>query len=76
MKILGLNGWKTRGHDGGASLIIDGKLIAAVEEEKLIGFRHAYDTLPIESINFVLSSNNLKLDDIDKIVIGWDFPYL
>ncbi|MBQ9071928.1 MAG: hypothetical protein IJY25_02085 [Bacilli bacterium] len=76
MKILGLNGWETRGHDGGASLIIDGKLVSAVEEEKLIGFRHAYDTLPIESINFVLGENNLTLDDVDKIAIGWDYPYL
>lgn len=76
MKILGLNGWETRGHDGGASLIIDGKLVSAVEEEKLIGFRHAYDTLPIESINFVLTTSNLTLDDIDKIAIGWDYPYL
>lgn len=76
MKILGLNGWVTRGHDGGASLLIDGKLVSAVEEEKLIGFRHAYDTLPIESINYVLGSNNLSLKDIDKIAIGWDYPYL
>lgn len=76
MKILGLNGWTTRGHDGGATLLIDGKLVSAVEEEKLIGFRHAYDTLPIESINYVLETNGLKLDDIDIISVGWDYPYL
>lgn len=76
MKILGLNGWTTRGHDGGATLLVDGKLISAVEEEKLIGFRHAYDTLPIESINYVLGSNDLNLEDMDKIAIGWDYPYL
>jgi predicted NodU family carbamoyl transferase len=41
MNILGLNGWTDRGHDGGASLIVDGKLLFSVEEEKLIRKRHA-----------------------------------
>ena len=42
MKVLGINGWSERGHDGGASLIVDGKLLFSVEEEKLICKRHAY----------------------------------
>ena len=73
MKVLGLNGWKERGHDGGASLIIDGKLIYAIEEEKLIGRRHAYDTLPHESIKKCLEYGNITLDDIDEFDIGWDY---
>ena len=73
MKVLGLNGWTERGHDGGASLIVDGKLVFSIEEEKLICFRHAYDTIPKESIKECLKSQNLTLDDIDKFVFGWDF---
>ncbi len=73
MKVLGLNGWTERGHDGGASLIVDGKLLFSIEEEKLIGKRHAYDTLPLESIKACLNAGNITLDDIDRFVIGWDF---
>ncbi len=76
MKVLGLNGWTERGHDGGASLIIDGNLIFSVEEEKLIGKRHAYDTLPLESIKACLKYGNLTLDEIDKFIIGWDYEKL
>ena len=76
MKVLGLNGWIERGHDGGASLIVDGKLIYSIEEEKLIGKRHAYDTMPIESIKKCLEYGNLTLDDIDKFVIGWNYPLI
>lgn len=73
MKVLGLNGWTERGHDGGASLIIDGKLVFSVEEERLIGKRHAYDAIPTESIKVCLEYARLTLDEIDKFVFGWDY---
>lgn len=73
MKVLGLNGWTERGHDGGASLVVDGKLVFSVEEEKLVGRRHAYDTIPTESIRACLEYAGLTLDDIDKFVFGWDY---
>lgn len=76
MKVLGINGWSERGHDGGASLIVDGKLLFSVEEEKLICKRHAYDTLPLESIKACLNYGNITMDDIDKVVIGWDYEKL
>lgn len=76
MIVLGLNGWKERGHDGGASLFIDGRLIASIEEEKLIKKRHAYDRLPIKSIEYVLQVGGITLEDVDRINIGWDYEYL
>ena len=76
MKILGINGWTERGHDGGASLLVDGKLKFAIEEERLIGIRHAYDRVPYESINMICNNENISIDDIDKIAIGWDYPNL
>lgn len=76
MKVLGINGWSERGHDGGASLIVDGKLLFSVEEEKLICKRHAYDTLPLESIKACLNYGNITMDDIDKVVIGWNYEKL
>ena len=50
MKVIGLNGYTDRGHDGGASLIVDGKLVFCIEEERLTRQRHAYDSLPNNSI--------------------------
>lgn len=76
MKILGINGWTERGHDGGASLLIDGKLKFAIEEERLVGIRHAYDSVPLESIKLICSSENINIDDIDVIAIGWNYPSL
>ena len=73
MKVLGLNGWTERGHDGGATLIIDGNLVFSVEEERLTGVRHAYDSIPTKSINACLKYANLTLDDIDKFIFGWDY---
>ena len=76
MKVIGLNGYTDRGHDGGASLIVDGKLVFCIEEERLTRQRHAYDSLPNNSIKACLEYGNLSLDDIDKFVIGWDYSYL
>ena len=76
MKILGLNGWTERGHDGGASLVVDGKLIYAIEEERLMRLKHAYDSIPKRSIDHALKFAKLKLDDIDKFYIGWNYPNL
>ncbi len=76
MKILGLNGWTERGHDGGAALLIDGKLCFAIEEERLTKQRHAYDTKPTLSIEACLNATSMCLDDIDYFSIGWDYEYL
>ena len=76
MKILGINGWTERGHDSGASLLENGKLKFAIEEERLIGIRHAYDRIPYESIKLICENENISIDEIDKIAIGWDYPEL
>ena len=73
MKVLGLNGWTERGHDGGASLVVDGKLVYSIEEERLNKVRHAYDAIPTESIKGALEYAHLTMDDIDKFVFGWDY---
>lgn len=76
MKILGLNGWTVRGHDGGAALLVDGKLKFAIEEERLVGLRHAYDMIPKKSIDMICQHEKISIDDIDKVVIGWNYPEL
>ena len=61
MIIMGLNGWTERGHDAGASLIIDGNLVFAIEEEKIIRKRYAYDCKPINSIRACLEYSHINL---------------
>jgi len=69
MKILGISG--AVGHDASAALLVDGKLVAACEEERLIRDKHAKNKMPLESAKWCLEHANLKPEDIDLIV----FPY-
>lgn len=76
MLILGVNGWFERGHDASACLVENGKLLFAVEEEKLIRDKHAYDQLPTHSIACCLDSQGLSVNDLDYIAVGWNMPKL
>lgn len=71
MNILGIHGGVTiNQHDAGAALIMDGKLICVVEEERLIRVKTATGTLPIESIAACLQESGLTMQDIDVIVLA------
>ena len=65
--ILGIN----KDHsDSSACLLIDGKLIGAVAEERL-GKRVKHDpSFPINSIKWLIKSNNLKYKDLDLIAVS------
>ena len=67
MKVLGFS----VGHHKGAALIIDGELKVAITEERLTRLKGdgAYKTeLPIHSIDYCLSSQNLRYEDVDLFV--------
>ena len=59
-------------HDPSAVLSKNGKIIAGVEEERLIRIKHAVDVFPIQSIKFCLDYAGIKISDVDKIVIPDD----
>ena len=61
MKIIGINYLHS---DASCSLIIDNKLVAAVEEERFVRKKH-YSAFPYKSLNFCLNFSNLKISDID-----------
>jgi carbamoyltransferase len=69
MKILGIF---HSAYDPSAALIIDGKVIAYCEEERILRNKHAYGWFPTKSIKFVLQEGNLKMSDIDYIAQAWD----
>lgn len=58
------------GHDPAACLLEDGRIIAAVEEERFVRVKHAADFFPENAIRYCLSVRNLKLDDVDYIVFA------
>ena len=70
-KILGISSFY---HDSAATLIIDGEIIAAAQEERFTRKKHD-DSFPANAINYILSHSNLKMSDIDKIVF-YEKPFL
>lgn len=66
MNVLGLNAYHG---DSAACLFVDGKLIAAAEEERFRRIKH-WAGLPTSAINYVLEEGKLSLGDVDHIAIN------
>ena len=69
--ILGISAFY---HDSAASIIKDGKIIAAAQEERFTRVKHD-PSYPHNSIEFVLKYANLKLSEVDQIVF-FEKPFL
>ena len=67
LTILGLSGALT--HDPSAALYIDGKLIAAAEEERFVRDKHAKGRMPYESAKFCLEFAGIKPSNVDVVAI-------
>jgi carbamoyltransferase len=64
-----------QGMDAAAALVVDGRLVAAAEEERFSGKKHTGD-FPIHAIRFCLAEAGMSIDDIDEIAHGFDYaPY-
>ena len=66
--VLGLN---YGGHDTSACLMINGKLIAACEEERFNKKKHTRE-FPINAINDCLKQANLLINEIHEITLSYD----
>ncbi|MGJ8688584.1 MAG: carbamoyltransferase family protein [Gammaproteobacteria bacterium] len=66
---LGLSG--ALGHDAAAALLIDGELVAAVEEERLVRRKHAKGCMPSEAAKFCIRSAKIKPRDIDCVAVSY-----
>ena len=69
--ILGISAFY---HDSAACILIDGKIIAAAQEERFTRKKHD-PSYPKNAIEFVLNFSNLKLNEIDQIVF-FEKPFL
>ena len=67
MNILGFNCY---GHDSSATLVVDDKVVFAVEEERLNRKKH-YGGIPIESIKACLDFAKIKMSDLDHVAFFW-----
>ena len=68
MNILGLN---FNHADSSASLLIDGQLVSAADEERFVRIKH-YSGFPINAFNYCLNNSNIKVSDLDFIAVNFD----
>ena len=69
--ILGISAFY---HDSAATILIDGKIVAAAQEERFTRKKHD-SAYPFNAVNFVLKYSNLKLSEVDKIIF-FEKPFL
>ena len=69
--ILGISAFY---HDSAATIVIDGKIIAAAQEERFTRKKHD-SSFPHNAVKFVLEFAGLNLSEVDKIVF-YEKPFL
>ena len=71
MKVLGISAYY---HDSAAALTIDGRIIAAVQEERFTRVKHDPD-FPTNAVRYCLEHAELSIDDLDAVVF-YDKPFV
>ena len=69
--ILGISAFY---HDSAATILVDGKIIAAAQEERFTRKKHDA-SYPFNAIKFVLDFAKIKLSDVDQIIF-FEKPFL
>lgn len=79
MYVLGVHGGRRREdednhygfalHDSAAVLLLDGRVVTAIEEERLNRIKHT-NCFPARSIKYCLDENRLSLTDVDYIAVN------
>jgi carbamoyltransferase len=73
MNILGITAFF---HDTSAAILVDGNLVAFVEEERFCRVKHASQRLPEESVEYCLKEAGLSFSDIDALVCEHDLDLI
>lgn len=71
MYILGISAYY---HDSAAALIKDGRVVAAVEEERLSRIKHD-NGFPTKAIEYCLAQESVSINDVDYVVF-YEKPFL
>jgi carbamoyltransferase len=67
VKVLGIN----FSYDSSAALVIDGEVIAAVQEERFRRIKH-FAGFPTMAIDWCLKTGGLRLEDLDAVAFFWN----
>lgn len=54
-------------HDAAAALVVDGKVVSAIEEERLNRIKHSNKTSLFSAAKFVLEDYGVSMKDVDKV---------
>ena len=71
VSILGISAFY---HDSAAAILVDGKILAAAQEERFTRKKHD-SSYPFNAVEYVLKFSKLKLSEIDYIVF-YENPFL
>ena len=74
MKILGIG--CSSFHDPSAALLIDGKVVAAAEEERFSRNKHAFGENPVRAAKWCLEYAGLEPEEIDLVAYPWSAEIL
>ena len=69
--ILGISAFY---HDSAATILVDGVIVAAAQEERFTRKKHD-SSYPFNAVEFVLNFSNLNLTDVDQIIF-YEKPFL
>lgn len=72
MKVLGFGGPFFL-HDPAAAIVVDGKVVAAAEEERFIREKHAVGKPCRKSIEFCLKESGISPAEVDAVAFPWSF---
>lgn len=61
------------GHDSVASLVKDGVLVGAIEEERLNLDKHSFVSFPKEATRYLLKAHGITWEDIDHVAVSFDY---
>jgi carbamoyltransferase len=87
MLVLGLSGgldkvdeqyycpYPTHAHDSAAVLVEDGRVVTAIENERLSRIKHT-NKFPVEAIEFCLRERGVTLSEVDRIAYYWGEDYM
>ena len=71
MRVLGISAFY---HDSAAALVVDGRVVAAAQEERFTRKKHDAG-FPIAAIGYCLAEAGVKLSDVDHVAF-YDKPFL
>ena len=68
VRVLGLN---SAGYNTSASLVVDGEIVFAAEEERLIREKRTHK-FPTKAVEAALEAGGIKLEDLDAVADSWN----